>query len=52
MTHTGRRKISLLKDEKIRKRFEETVIDLVDDGMPICRDILRMDYKSMYWGVL
>ena len=30
---TDRRKISLLKDLKIRKRFEELVIGLVDIGV-------------------
>ena len=29
-----RRKISLLKDVEIRKRFEEKVIKLVEDGAP------------------
>ena len=29
-----KRKISLLKDLKIRKRFEENVIKLVDVGVP------------------
>ena len=33
-TCAERRKISSLKDEKIRKRFEEKVIELVDVGMP------------------
>ena len=33
-TCTERRKISLLKDVKIRKRFEEKVTKLVDDGAP------------------
>ena len=34
MTCTERRNISLLKDVKIRKRFEERVIKLVDVGEP------------------
>ena len=33
-TCAGRRKISLLNDLKIRKRFEEKVIQLVDVAMP------------------
>ena len=33
-TCAGRRKISLLKDVKIRKQFEERVIKLVDVGAP------------------
>ena len=33
-TCTERRKINLLKDLKIRKRFEEKVIKLVDVGAP------------------
>ena len=33
-TCAERRKITLLKDVKIRKRFEEKVTKLVDDGAP------------------
>ena len=33
-THSERRKITLLKDVKIRKRFEEKVTKLVVDGAP------------------
>ena len=34
MTHTERRQISLLKGAKIEKRFEESVIELIDVGVP------------------
>ena len=44
-TYTLRRKISLLVDVKIRKRFEEKVTLLVDVGMPSLKDILRMWFK-------
>ena len=33
-TCSQRRNINLLKDAKIRKQFEEKVIELVDVGMP------------------
>ena len=33
-THIGRQKISLMKDDKIRKRFKEKVIKLVDVEKP------------------
>ena len=33
-THTERRKMSLLKDFKVRIRFEEKVMELVDIGVP------------------
>ena len=42
-----RRKISFLKDVKIRKRFEEKVIKLVGVGVQNLSDISRMGTKSM-----
>ena len=40
-TCTERRKISLLNDLKIRKRFREEVINLVDVGLPNLWEHLR-----------
>ena len=55
-TCAKRRKITLLKDVKIRKRFEEKVIELVDVGAPnmhIKDVILKVDdevcRKKMGW---
>ena len=42
-----RRKITLLKDVKIRKRFEEKVTKLVDDGAPNFGEISMMGFKGM-----
>ena len=36
--------INLIKDEKIRKRFEEKVIELVYVGLKICGDMLRIRF--------
>ena len=42
-----RRKITLLKDVKIRKRFEEKVIQLVDVGAPNLREHFKVcDLKA------
>ena len=41
-TCAERRKITLLKDVKIRRRFEEKVIELVDVGVQIGGDTSRM----------
>ena len=41
-TCVGRRKITLLKDVKIRERFEEKVTDLVDVGVPNLWDTSRI----------
>ena len=41
-TCAKRRKISLLKDVKIRNRFKETDIKLIDVVCQICGDISRI----------
>ena len=46
-TSTERRKISLLKDVKIRKRFEEKVTKLVDVEMPNLWTLQGWGFKVM-----
>ena len=47
-----RREISLLKDVKIGKQFDEKVIRLVYVGVPDMCDISRMRFGVMFCGVL
>ena len=44
-TCAERRKITILKDVKIRKRFEEKVTKLVDVGAPNLGDSSRMGFQ-------
>ena len=46
-TCTEIRKISLLKDVKTRKRFEENVMELVDVAIPNFWDILGRGFNGM-----